>query len=348
MNSMARPLRVALPGAWYHVTARGIERRSIFRSEVYYQKFEELLATLPERFGVRLHTYVLMPNHYHLQVETPRLNLSEALRWLNISYAVWFNRKAGRNGPLFQGRFKSVIHYPEEVGWIIHEYIHLNPLRVKRLGAARSNLEGPDPKQRVEMLEKLNIFKWSSYRAYAGYAVVPKWLHTESVLAWVPAQGQGRMRKRYRERFREKIAVGDLDLDWQERLTGDLIMGGEDFVAKVRKLLKGNRTEQKELRALEKPPVDWPMIVSAIERLWSEPWDNISQRHGDPGRELAMLIARRYAGMSLRGIGEAVGGLQYPAVSDAICRTSARLEKDHALEKKFNGLLKFLKLEMRP
>ena len=69
---------------------------------------------LPERFGVRLHTYVLMPNHYHVQIETPRLNLSEAIRWLNISYAAWFNRKTRRNGPLFQGRFKAVVHDPNE------------------------------------------------------------------------------------------------------------------------------------------------------------------------------------------------------------------------------------------
>jgi len=72
---MARPLRVAVPGAWYHVIARGIERRAIFRDRAYYQKFEELLATLAERFGVRLHTYVLMPNHYHLQIETPAAEL---------------------------------------------------------------------------------------------------------------------------------------------------------------------------------------------------------------------------------------------------------------------------------
>jgi putative transposase len=85
---MARPLRVAVPGAWYHVMARGIERKMIFPSEGYYQKFEELLALLPERFGLRLHTYALMPNHYHLQIEVPRLNLGEAIQWLNISYAV--------------------------------------------------------------------------------------------------------------------------------------------------------------------------------------------------------------------------------------------------------------------
>jgi putative transposase len=66
---MARPLRVVVPGAWYHVMARGLERRTIYSDEGYYRRFEELLADLPERFGVRLHTYVLMPNHYHLQIE---------------------------------------------------------------------------------------------------------------------------------------------------------------------------------------------------------------------------------------------------------------------------------------
>ena len=71
MNAMDRPLRVAVPVAWYHVIARGIERRAIFRDEAFYRKFEGLLAILLERFGVRLHTYVLMPSHYHLQIETP-------------------------------------------------------------------------------------------------------------------------------------------------------------------------------------------------------------------------------------------------------------------------------------
>jgi putative transposase len=87
--------------------ARGIERRTIYSDESYYRKLEELLANLPERFRLRLHTYVLMPNQYHLQIETPRLNLSEAIKWLNLSYVSWFNRKTRRNGPLLQGRFKA-------------------------------------------------------------------------------------------------------------------------------------------------------------------------------------------------------------------------------------------------
>jgi putative transposase len=341
---MARPLRVTVPGAWYHVIARGIERRTIFHSEAYYQKFEALLATLLERFGVRLHTYVLMPNHYHLQMETPRLNLSEAMRWLNISYAVWFNRKTRRNGPLFQGRFKAVVHDPSEAGRTIHEYIHLNPVRVKRFGASRADHAGPGSEQIAEMVKELQEFKWSSYRAYAGYVPVLNWLYMQEVLAWLPGRTLPAKRNEYRERFREKIGSGDLGITWKERLAGDLVLGGEAFVAKVRKIAKGDRFEQKSLRALEKPPVDWEKITAAIEKLWGEPWEKISQRYGDPGRELAMLIARRYGGMSLREIGNAVGGVQYPAVSDAVRRTSARLETDRALEKRLKKLCRILKL----
>ena len=85
---MARATRVDFPGAWYHVLNRGTERRAIFRSTRCCEKFIELLSCLPERFGVRLHGYALMGNHYHLQLESREANLSKALHWLNVSYSV--------------------------------------------------------------------------------------------------------------------------------------------------------------------------------------------------------------------------------------------------------------------
>jgi putative transposase len=324
--------------------ARGTDRRTIYPEQGHYRRFEELLASLPERFGVRLHTYVLMPNHYHLQIGTPRLNLSEAIKWLNVSYVSWFNRRASRNGPLLQGRFKALVHDPEEAGWTIHEYIHLNPVRVKRFGASRSDGKGPSAAQLVEMVKELTEFKWSSYRSYAGYTPTPNWLCTEAVMRSVPARTRGGKRDQYRQRFRERMGAGELGTSWKESLAGDLVLGGKDFVERVRKLLAGDRNEQKPLREMEKPPVDWESITAVIEKLWKKSWKEVSCRHGDPGRELAMLIARRYGGMSLREIGEAVGGLQYPAVSDAVRRTSARLETDRALQKRFKRLCKILRL----
>jgi len=69
----------------------------------------ELLGECSARFKLRLHAYVLMTNHYHLIVETPQGGLSRALQWLNVSYTVWFNRRHGRSGHLFQGRFKGIL-----------------------------------------------------------------------------------------------------------------------------------------------------------------------------------------------------------------------------------------------
>jgi hypothetical protein len=77
---------------------------------------------------------VLMGNHYHLQLETPRANLSKAMQWLNAAYSIWYNRKYGRVGPLFQGRFKAILHDRRTHGLVINRYMHLNPVRVKGLG----------------------------------------------------------------------------------------------------------------------------------------------------------------------------------------------------------------------
>jgi putative transposase len=113
------------------LTARGNERRPIFRDDRDRQRFCELLAELVDR--VRLHAYVLMDNHYHLILELRESNLSRAAQWLNLSYSVWFNRRHERSGHLFQGRFKSVIVSPQEWGLALSRYVHLNPVRVDGL-----------------------------------------------------------------------------------------------------------------------------------------------------------------------------------------------------------------------
>ena len=83
---MARPPRILRPGAWYHLTARAIERRPIFLSDRDRTHFCALLGDWVERFGMVLHAYVLMDNHYHLLAETTQPNLSRAMQWLNLSY----------------------------------------------------------------------------------------------------------------------------------------------------------------------------------------------------------------------------------------------------------------------
>jgi len=97
---VARALRIQRAGGRYHVTARGNERKKIFRDDTDHFHFLELLSQFGEQFGARVHAYVLMDNHYHLLLETPEANLSRAMHWLNAGYCGWFNRRHGRSGHL--------------------------------------------------------------------------------------------------------------------------------------------------------------------------------------------------------------------------------------------------------
>ena len=99
---MARPLRVEYPGAYYHVINRGNAGEDIFISDRNKEKFLEYLNKANERYGVTIHAYCLMTNHYHLLIETPLPNLSQAIKWVNVCYAGYFNRKRNRKGHLFQ------------------------------------------------------------------------------------------------------------------------------------------------------------------------------------------------------------------------------------------------------
>ena len=159
-----------------------MERRVIFHDDSDRQHFLELLAELPERFGVLLHAYVLMPNHFHLLLETPEANLSRTGQWLNVSYSIWFNRRHRRSGHLFQGRFGAVIM--EDDAWFqeVGRYVHLNPVRIHRLGLDKGQREAsakiglaaaPSAELVAERLATLRNWKWSSYPAYAGYTDAP-------------------------------------------------------------------------------------------------------------------------------------------------------------------------------
>jgi REP element-mobilizing transposase RayT len=85
---MVRPLRIEYPGAVYHVINRGNAGQAIFKSKRDREKFLSYLEKMVERFGIRLHCYCMMTNHYHLMVETPEANLSKSIQWLNGSYAI--------------------------------------------------------------------------------------------------------------------------------------------------------------------------------------------------------------------------------------------------------------------
>ena len=106
---MARQLRIEFPGALYHVMSRGNERNLIFKNDSDRVLFVDTLKDSAEGAGVDVVAYVLMDNHYPMIIGTPQANLSRFMRHFGLTYTVRFNKRYGRCGHLFQGRFKAIL-----------------------------------------------------------------------------------------------------------------------------------------------------------------------------------------------------------------------------------------------
>lgn len=171
---MARPLRLELAGALYHVTSRGDGREDIYRSDEDRVAWLETLGQVCERFNWVCHAYCQMSNHYHLVIETPEANLSKGMRHLNGVYTQRFNRSHQRVGHVFQGRFKAILVEKDSYLLELARYVVLNPLRAR-------------------MVRRLENWPWSSYLGHlrtggqAGLAAMR--LHSFAVFHTTFARG---------------------------------------------------------------------------------------------------------------------------------------------------------------
>ena len=127
---MARALRVQYPGALYHITNRGNERKALFKDDVDRREFLKILSQSINTYGVTMHGFVLMKNHWHILAQTPLGNLGEFMRHFNITYTSHYNRRHKRVGQLYQGRYKSFLVELESYLSKVSRYIHLNPVKV--------------------------------------------------------------------------------------------------------------------------------------------------------------------------------------------------------------------------
>ena len=162
---MARPPRVDFDGAYHHVMNRGANHQLIFLDDSDRLLFLAVVAEAVSRFGLEVHAYCLMPNHYHLLVRCPNAQLSRAMKHIGQVYTQRFNRRHDRDGALFRGRFHSILVDSERYLDTVARYIHLNPVT------------GNMPNQDI-----LDSFDWSSFAAYEGRAKAPSWLSQREVL----------------------------------------------------------------------------------------------------------------------------------------------------------------------
>jgi REP element-mobilizing transposase RayT len=236
---MARPLRLEHPGALWHVTARGNERGDVFRDDADRREFLAVLGRTVTIYGWRLHAYVLMGNHYHLLVETPEPTLSRGMRDLNGVTTQRFNRRHGRTGHLFEGRFKAILVERDAHLLEVARYIVLNPVRG---GAARSAAAWP----------------WSSFKATAGLAETPDWLDTE----WTLEQF-GRRPAEARRRYAAFVAEGKgSGYDPWSQLRGQVFLGSEGFAREASRKSNRKATPREIPRAQREPVTRAPEEVA--------------------------------------------------------------------------------------
>jgi len=124
---MARKPRINEPG-FYHIVNRGVNGGVVFEQKEDFHKFLELMLKTSYDYKVKIHAFTLLPNHYHILLETTLPNLSEAMRLLNSAYAAWYNFKSDRIGHLWKGRFDSYMLFDENHFWNIVKYIERNAL----------------------------------------------------------------------------------------------------------------------------------------------------------------------------------------------------------------------------
>lgn len=278
---MSRPLRVEYPGAVYHITSRGNERKNIFRNDGDRNLFLNVLRQINSRFHWLCHGYALMGNHYHLLIETPEPNLSRGMRQLNGVYTQEINRIHQRSGHLFQGRFKAIVIDKDEYLLEVNRYIVLNPVRAG--------------------IEKMpEEWVWSSYRAQAGLMKAPDFLTVD----WIRSQF-GKDEKQAKKAYANFVLQG-IDAEYPyEALTGQIILGDKRFISNIPKQVnKGSL--KKEIPRRQR--------YAAGTEL-----DEIFQMGARQKEKRETTIYRAYVegGYTMREIGEYLG-LHYSSISLAL------------------------------
>ena len=314
---MTRPLRIDYPHAYYHVTCRGNEQKAIYRDDQDRSVFLEKLKSSLAIYSVRLHGYVLMSDHFHLILETPKANLSEFMRHFNVSYTGFYNRRHRRVGHLYQGRFKAIVVEADSYLLGLSRYVHLNPVRI-------GSMQRRDYKEKLKHLQQ---YGRSSLEGYLSYGKRQPWVVYDEVLGYV-----GGSRKRYARYVEEGLQEG-YGTPWED-LKGQVILGEEGFWERVRgkwRKGKGSVKEQPSLRVLQKIEAEEVLRkVAAYFKLKAEEVRKKRSGYRDQ-RGLVMEMMYRYSGINQGEIGRSMGGIDYTTVSHERKRIRERMVWDSRL-----------------
>jgi putative transposase len=287
---VARKLRIEFAGAVYHVMNRGDRREEIFKDGADRELFLETLAESCTKTGWEVHAFCLMPNHFHLVVETPQPNLVAGMKWLLGTYTARFNRRHKLFGHLFSGRYKALLVDGGNAGYLrtVCRYVHLNPVRAKLIGPQAL----------------LREFRWSSLPLFLETpGKRPAWLRTDRVLGEEgilkdSAAGRREFERRMEERRQldEPEEFGGIRRGWclgDEAFRQELLA---QMTGKVGQNHYGRERAESDLARAEQ------VLASELAaRSWTEE-DLKTRKKGDPVKVEIASRLRRETTMTLRWI----------------------------------------------
>jgi len=320
---MVRPLRIEYENAYYHVMNRGRGRRSIFHKAEYYELFLDCLEQAHQRFGIEIHAYCLMGNHYHLLVKTPRGNLSRAMRHINGVYTQKYNLKKKTDGPLFRGRYKAILIDNASYLLEVSRYIHRNPVELNR-----------------PLVHKLIDYKWSSYPTYANRVKSPTWLMKDDVFGELSAMDSVPAYKRF-------VGKG-LDEETRHFYSRDewpAVRGSREFIEQAHGCSLSFSNEIAKDRGQKE--ISMNHIISLVAKHFDCKTSVITIAKRGRGaknypRWIAMKLCQDLSGQTLSVIAQKFNVGNYCTVSRTIGRLKKTLEKDGELLSKINSISKDL------
>jgi len=266
---MARKPRIEFEGGFYHVIVRGNQRQKVFLEEKDFLKYLEFLGDYKDRYGFWIYAYVLMSTHVHLLMETGQVPLSKILQGINQRFTMYFNRRYGTVGHLFQGRYKAILCDKDAYLLSLVKYLHCNPVR-------------------AGMVKQPEEYRWSSHREYLGMS--KDGLVDTKLLLGMFSEDLKRSRKLYREYMRKEERTSKEDF---YRTVDQRVLGDEAFIELVRE-----RVEKKTLKGRRKHGVSLGEIARRIEEVIGIGLSELRGKGKDSGvmegRKLFSLVGREY------------------------------------------------------
>ncbi len=297
---MSRPLRIEYPGAWYHVMNRGRRREDVFPLSSDYDAFLQIIRETVDAWGLKVSAYSLLPNHYHLLVQTPEGNISRCMRHINGVYTQRFNRSHEMDGQLFRGRYKAVLVEDDSHLLEVMRYIHRNPLR-------------------AGLVECLDDYPWSSHLGYLSLAKRWNWLHRDFLLTMLSTE-----KRRWKSAYIDFVAQGEPEAITSFYAMKKLpsLLGGDKFSEWIKEKYYhlGLQREVPEAQILALTPQE--IIVQVCSYFNLDEATLLKSRRGveNVPRDMAIYLSRRYCRKTLTEIGEHFGLSNYSTVSSAVER----------------------------